>query len=113
MPTLDEYRREIEAAEVAELPAIIGAHEAAKALAWSRLSGAQPPAPAQPDPNRLLTMRVVAMRLGIGEWNAREMGRRGEIPTVRVGGKGVRVRESALNEYIRKNERGVTMSRGR
>ncbi len=94
-----------------DLAALIGHLEALKARAWARLAAPRPAPAASAD--SLLTFADVARRLGIGEWNAREMGRRGEIPTVHVGQRRVRVRESALNEYIRKNERGAMMPRGR
>ncbi len=100
-----------------ELPALIGALEAAKAVAWARLAataqarGPRPveaSAPAATD--RLLTMPEVAEQLGITEHQAREMGRRGKLPTVRVGERRVRVRASALAEWVRVREFGGTLS---
>jgi len=41
--------------------------------------------------------------LGIPEEHARELGRRGEIPTVRVGERYVRVRLSSLRQWIETN----------
>lgn len=93
-----------------DLPAIVGDLERAKALAYARMLS--PKAVVSGDDD-LLSMDAVAVELGVSEWNARELGRRGELPTVHVGERGVRVRRGALREYIRRNERGVTMSRGR
>ena len=53
---------------------------------------------------RLLTMKGVAERLGVPEARARELGRRGELPVVRVGPKYVRVRCSVLDAWIRQRE---------
>lgn len=104
-----------------ELPALIGALEAAKAVAWARLAatvqarGPRPVETAAPAaaPDRLLTMPEVAERLGITEHQAREMGRRGKLPTVRVGERRVRVRASALGDWVRHREIGGTLSAGR
>lgn len=54
---------------------------------------------------RLLTMPEVAERLSIRLYTVREMGRRGELPTVRVG-RAVRVSEAALARYIQERTRG-------
>lgn len=104
-----------------ELPALIGALEAAKAVAYARLvasaqvRGPRPVEAAAPAAasDHLLTMPAVAENLGITEYNAREMGRRGELPTVRVGKRRVRVRASALAEWVRHREIGGTLSAGR
>jgi excisionase family DNA binding protein len=50
---------------------------------------------------RLLTMPQVAERLNVPEAYARELGRLGELPTVRLGTKYVRVRASDLSAWIR------------
>jgi len=52
----------------------------------------------------ILTMEQVAERLGVPVAHARELGRRGELPTVRVGSKYVRVRESSLTAWLRQRE---------
>lgn len=108
--TRADLARLVDEAEDTELPEIVGELEAAKARAYARLMTTRVHAPAQ---DALLTMDEVAAQLRMGETIVREMGRRGEIPTVQVGDRGVRVRQSALNEYIRKHERGATMPRGR
>ena len=99
-----------------ELPALLGALEAAKAVAWARITAppraAEPAAPA-PAPDRLLTMPDVAAQLGITEHQAREMGRRGKLPTVRVGERRVRVRASALADWVKRREIGGTLTPGR
>jgi excisionase family DNA binding protein len=54
-------------------------------------------------------MPEVARRLGVTEYQACEMGRRGELPTVAVGERLVRVRAGALEEWIHRRETGRTM----
>jgi len=36
---------------------------------------------------------------------AREMGRKGQLPTVALGDRGIRVRQRSLEDYIRRRER--------
>lgn len=88
------------------LPALIGQLEGARAAAWARLTTAEHPPVCT---ERLLTMPEVAERLGITEHQAREMGRRGELPVVHVGERRVRVNTRALEEWIRRG----TLSRPR
>ncbi len=92
----------------ASLPVLIGALAHAQAVALARLL--TPPA-GRPDDDAdtLLTMPEVARRLGVTEYQAREMGRRGELPTVTVGERLVRVRGGALSEWIRRRESGRTI----
>lgn len=91
-----------------ELPAIIAALEAARAKAWARLMTpvASPPA------DHMLTMPQVAARLGVTEHQAREMGRRHELPVVTVGERFVRVRAQALDDWIRRRERANLLRPG-
>jgi excisionase family DNA binding protein len=56
--------------------------------------------------DRLLTMEAVAERLQVPVAHAREMGRRHEIPTVRVG-RYVRVRESSLRAWLQQREEAL------
>lgn len=100
---------EVQGASVAELPVIVGELERLRALAWSRL--AMPSAPAAAVEDVLLEMPEVARRLGIKEAQAREMGRRGELPVVHVGERHVRVRASALAGWIAQRERGTVSPR--
>ena len=51
----------------------------------------------------LLTMEAVAERLAVPVAHAREMGRRHEIPTVRVG-RYIRVRSSSLRTWLQQRE---------
>jgi excisionase family DNA binding protein len=51
------------------------------------------------EPQALLTMPAVARALGIPEGSARELGRRGLLPTVKIG-RYVRVRKSDLEGWI-------------
>ena len=66
--------------------------------AWARLATRASEVP-QPADDRLLTMKQVAARLTIPEERARELGRRGEIATVRIG-RSVRVRVQDLERYV-------------
>ena len=52
----------------------------------------------------LLSMTEVAGTLGVPVAYARELGRRGELPVVRVGPKYVRVRRSVLDAWIAQRE---------
>jgi excisionase family DNA binding protein len=63
--------------------------------------------------DRLLTMPEVSERLGITEHQARELGRRGELPTIIVGERHVRVRRLALEEWVRRRETGRMIRHGR
>jgi excisionase family DNA binding protein len=91
-------------APASSLPDLIGALAQAHALALARLVA---PAPERHGPeDALLAMPEVARRLGVTEYQAREMGRRGELPTILVGERRVRVRAGALEEWIRRRESG-------
>ena len=57
-----------------------------------------------PSGEQLLSMNKVADQLGVPVAYARELGRRGELPVVRVGPKYVRVRQSALDVWITQRE---------
>lgn len=112
MTTPEELPALAAAATAEELPALIGALEAARAVAWARITAPRPAEPAEPapPPDRLLTMPEVAELLGITEYQAREMGRRGELPTVRVGERRVRARASAVAEWVKRREIGGTLT---
>lgn len=96
-----------------ELPQLIGDLEAAKAAAWARLAAGRAPAPTSGASDRLLTMPRVAERLGITEHQAREMGRRGELPVVHVGERHVRVSARALEDWIKRRAQGRLIQPGR
>lgn len=102
------FLRLIEESPVEEVPRLLGELEWLKAKGYARLL----PAKATPsdEPDRMLTMPEVAALLGITEHQAREMGRRGELPVLTVGERFVRVRAGALEEWIRRRE-GATLSR--
>ena len=97
-----------------DLASLIGDLDGAKAKAWALLVSAAiwEKEPRIPNPDRLLKMPEVAHVLGITEHQAREMGRRGELPVIAVGERHVRVRAGALTEWITQRERG-TLSRRR
>jgi excisionase family DNA binding protein len=108
--TFEDLERLIAQAPTEDLPRLIGDLEAAKAQAWARL--AMPKflaANAAAGEDHLLSMPEVAIRLGIKEHQAREMGRRGELPLVKVGERFVRVREAALADWIKARERGTLL----
>lgn len=98
----------VDAAADRELPQLIGALEAAKATALARLTSParRHDVAGDAEEARLLGMAEVAKRLGVTEHQARELGRRGELPTVTVGARGVRVSLRALEEWIAARERG-------
>jgi excisionase family DNA binding protein len=98
-------------ADADTLPALVGVLAEAQALALARLTTRTSEHPALLD-DRLLTMPEVADRLAVTEHQAREMGRRGELPTVTVGERFVRVRASALDEWIRRRENGRSIREG-
>jgi excisionase family DNA binding protein len=106
--TRDDLLAAVEAADTQALPVIIGDLESAKAAAYARL--ATPVLPREPTKDRLLTMPEVAEQLGVNVHQAREMGRRGELPVTQVGERFVRVRSGALTDWIRQRE-GATLSR--
>ncbi len=56
--------------------------------------------------DRLLEMKAVAERLGVPLAHAREMGRRHELPIVKVG-KYIRVRESSLRAWLGQREENL------
>jgi len=94
------------------LPRLLGMLAEAQAEALARLR--QPESNGPPaDEERLADMPEVAKVLGIPEEHARELGRRGEIPTVRVGERYVRVRLSSLRQWIETNEGGRLRARER
>lgn len=106
VPVLDTLLRELEDvlehATPEDLPEVLGVLERARARTLERLVRT----PAAPPQDPLLTMQDVASRLSIKVSQARELGRRGELPTVTVGERFVRVRESSLEEWIRRREAG-------
>lgn len=100
------------ATTLGELPHLIGELEAAKAAAWARLASIGSPKGEASD--RLLSMPEAARRLGITEHQAREMGRRRQLPVVHVGERHVRVSLRTLEEWIRRQGNGsLSVPRGR
>ncbi len=101
-----EVRQLVNATPLAELPEILGQLEAERLRGLMRIHAPLPfeaPAPAD-DTERLLTMQEVAQRLGVSLEHARELGRRGELATVRVGERYVRVRRAALDVFVARRE---------
>src|SRR5262245_56308216 len=84
----------------ADAPELLALAGELQGRAWAKLSPAPPPADSSGD--RLLTMPEAAGRLGITEHQAREMGRRGELPVTVIGERFVRVRAGALEDWIRR-----------
>jgi len=84
---LPELSKQIEHASMAELPALIGELEQAKALAWSRLSShvAQPlPAPGDSD-DQLLNVKQVHEVLNVPVSYVYDLARQHKLPKVKVG----------------------------
>ena len=104
----DDLARIVADAPPSDLPALVGALAQAQAVALARI--VQPaPERGEGTGDRLLTMPEAAERLGISEHQAREMGRRHELPTIIVGERHVRVSARALEEWIRRRETGRTI----
>lgn len=100
---VEALRRMVAGSPVEELPVLVGAIVEMEETARLRLrSEAVPPGA---DEVQLLTMPEVAERLQIHEETVREMGRRGELPTVQVG-RQVRVPLSGLKDWVESQERG-------
>jgi len=99
----------IREARLEDLPAIVGQLREAELLAELRLRNATPNTNGNGDASedRWLGMPEVAGRLGITEHQAREMGRRGELPVTRIGERHVRVSANALADWMRR----ATLSR--
>jgi excisionase family DNA binding protein len=99
---------------VEHIPAVLGEVEAYKAALWLRLvmpssrAGAVDAQPSAP----LLTVAQVAERLGVTKARVYELGRCGEVPSVRIG-KLVRFRSADLDRYIESNQHGAARPTGR
>ncbi len=99
------------AAAPGELPRLIGELESAKAAAWARLASIGSPKGEASD--RLLSMPE-ARRLRITEHQAREMGRRRQLPVVHVGERHGRVSLRTLEDWIRRQgNSSLSVPRGR
>lgn len=105
-----EVRQLVNATPLAELPELLGQLEAERLRGLVRIHAPAPfeAAQRQDDADGLLTMEDVAQRLGVSLEHARELGRRGELATVRVGERYVRVRRAALDEFIARREAAGT-----
>jgi len=110
----DRLRAIVAGSATDELPQLIGDLEAAKAAAWARLAAGRAAASSSGAvSDRLLTMPRVAERLGITEHQAREMGRRRELPVVHVGERHVRVSARTLEDWIRRRAQNRLAEPGR
>jgi excisionase family DNA binding protein len=94
----------------AEAPELLALAGELQGRAWASLT-TRTSEHQEPADDRLLTMPEVAERLGVTEHQAREMGRRQELPVITVGDRFVRVRARALEEWIRLRENGRTIRR--
>ncbi|MFQ3678837.1 MAG: helix-turn-helix domain-containing protein [Fimbriimonadaceae bacterium] len=54
--------------------------------------------------NRLLTVREVCSWLGIGRSRFYELVRSGELPVIRLGPRGVRLRSSDLERFVEERQ---------
>jgi excisionase family DNA binding protein len=96
--TLKQLERAVADVPIGELPALLGAMEQLKAVAWTRI---QAPTHRAGDEDALLTVPEVAQRLKLCKDHAYELVRRGDIKKVQLG-KSVRVRPADLDEYVAK-----------
>jgi excisionase family DNA binding protein len=103
LDALDDVIREGTPEEIA---LILGRFELARHDAIERVRPQPHQCKTESDEDVLL-MPEVARLLHVNEETAREMGRKGKIPTVRRGGRGVGVRRGALREHLRQSERRV------
>ena len=94
------FADQVAAAEEIDVPAVMGQLAQLWSIALQRLIVS-----ATSRQDRLLTMEQVAERLEIKVGRAREMGRKGQLPTVALGDRGIRVRQRSLEDYIRRRER--------
>ena len=94
------FADEVAAADETDVPAVMGQLAQLWSIALQRLIVS-----ATSRQDRLLTMEQVAERLEIKVGRAREMGRKGQLPTVALGDRGIRVRQRSLEDYIRRRER--------
>jgi excisionase family DNA binding protein len=96
-----------------DLPALAGRLREAELLIdlrLRRLTSEQPVAAAQAASSRLLDMAAVSQILGVAEEHARELGRRGELPTIRLG-RHVRIRPEDLDAFVAQRRTPVASSR--
>ncbi len=92
---------------VGEIPARLAqlaALQSRLAARWLAEHDGRPSNNNSPSGAQLLSMKQVADQLGVPVAYARELGRRGELPVVRVGPKYVRVRQSVLDAWITQRE---------
>jgi excisionase family DNA binding protein len=89
-----------------DLAPLLGRLDVAKARALARAAEKKPccSAGTVAESEPLLSLPEVGRLLGESEHFARELGRRGELPLVRLGKRHVRVRPAALREWIRARE---------
>ncbi len=83
-------------ASAAELPTILGEFERAKAMAWAKLTPTQNGAQVQ---GEYLTVREVVGRLRLSRARVYELIRSGDLPHVRMGRRGMRIRLSDLTQW--------------
>jgi excisionase family DNA binding protein len=101
---LSELDRIIEASRPEERPALVVALSARLAALGAQMTASASPE-RQSAEDEVLAMSEVAKTLGKDEETVRRMGRKGELPTVAVGRRGMGVRRGSLREWIRKRER--------
>jgi excisionase family DNA binding protein len=79
-----------------ELPMLLGELERARAMAWMRLAPSHDGTRAQAD---YLTIREVVARLRLSRARVYELVRSGDLPTVKLGTRGTRVRRVDLEQW--------------
>ena len=108
---LAEFSRELEEAPVEQLEDVAADLERARVMIIRRITQASSQ-PTNRDGGRYLTAQEVAVRLNLLDGKQRpntayiyELGRRGELPSVRIGEKLVRFPEDGIQEYLRQRTR--------
>jgi excisionase family DNA binding protein len=101
---LDQLLASLDALPAAELPAFLGQLEIAKARALARLTTpAREETRVSGEEAGLLTYADAGAVLGIAPGCVRDLVRRGELASVRVGKKYVRVRPDDLRSYVERH----------
>ena len=89
--------RSIAMASPADCPLLVGELARLQAAAWARMMTSTPDV----TDDDLLTVPQVALRLKLSDYRVYELVRQGHLTAVRLG-KAVRIRPSAIAEYLAK-----------
>lgn len=84
---------------LAQLPALLGTLEKAKAVGWGRMHTGAQHGQGEPTKNNALTAKQVASILNVKPSFVYDMARQNKLKSYRVG-KYVRFKESAVHDYL-------------